>query len=169
MTNTTINDMIETIEHYAQTQPDFPVYNVLGEVHTYADLKADSDSLAAKIDSLGLPAKSPVVVYGGQEYEMLATFVALTKSGHAYIPIDSHSALERVAAIVEVAEPSLIIAIADFPMEVTVPSLNYRQALRKKQLMKSLILSREMIITTSSLPLEQQENPKVFKFPMTIC
>ena len=103
MTNTTINDMIETIEHYAQTQPDFPVYNVLGEVHTYADLKADSDSLAAKIDSLGLAAKSPVVVYGGQEYEMLATFVALTKSGHAYIPIDSHSALERVAAIVEVA------------------------------------------------------------------
>ena len=124
MTNTTINDMIETIEHYAQTQPSFPVYNVLGEVHTYADLKADSDSLAAKIDSLGLPAKSPVVVYGGQEYEMLATFVALTKSGHAYIPIDSHSALERVAAIVEVAEPSLIIAIADFPMEVTVPSLS---------------------------------------------
>ena len=55
MTNTTINDMIETIEHYAQTQPDFPVYNVLGEVHTYADLKADSDSLAAKIDSLGWP------------------------------------------------------------------------------------------------------------------
>ncbi len=37
---------------------------------------------------------SPVVVFGGQKYEMLATFVALTKSGHAYIPIDSH--LERV-------------------------------------------------------------------------
>jgi len=109
--------MIETIEHYAQTQPDFPVYNVLGEVHTYADLKADSDSLAAKIDSLGLPAKSPVVVYGGQEYEMLATFVALTKSGHAYIPIDSHSALERVTAIVEVAQPSLIIAINEFPLK----------------------------------------------------
>ena len=123
MTNTIINDMIETIECYAQTQPDFPVYNVLGEVHTYADLKSDSDSLAAKIDSLGLPEKSPVVVFGGQEYEMLATFVALTKSGHAYIPIDSHSALERVAAIVEVAEPSLIIAIADFPMEVAVSSI----------------------------------------------
>ena len=128
MTNTTINDMIETIEHYAQTQPDFPVYNVLGEVHTYADLKADSDSLAAKIDSLGLAAKSPVVVYGGQEYEMLATFVALTMSGHAYIPIDSHSALERVAAIVEVAEPSLIIAINDFPLaDVTAPIFSAEQ------------------------------------------
>ncbi|WP_373852496.1 D-alanine--poly(phosphoribitol) ligase subunit DltA [Streptococcus anginosus] len=117
--------MIETIEHFAQSQPDFPVYNVLGEVHTYHDLKVDSDSLAAKIDSLALPEKSPVVVFGGQEYDMLATFVALTKSGHAYIPIDSHSALERVTAIVEVAQPSLIIAINDFPLkDVNIPILD---------------------------------------------
>ncbi len=27
-----------------------------------------------------------IVVFGGQEYEMLAATVALTKSGHAYIP-----------------------------------------------------------------------------------
>lgn len=110
MSNKSIVDMIETIEHFAQTQASYPVYNVLGQEHTYGDLKADSDSLATAIDQLGLPEKSPVVVFGGQEYEMLATFVALTKSGHAYIPIDSHSALERVSAIVEVAEPSLIIA-----------------------------------------------------------
>ena len=103
MSNQPIHDMIETIERYAQLQPDYPVYNVLGEEHTYGQLKADSDSLAAHIDQMGLPEKSPVVVFGGQEYEMLATFVALTKSGHAYIPIDSHSALERVSAIVEVA------------------------------------------------------------------
>ncbi len=125
MTNSVINDMIETIEYFAQSQPDFPVYNVLGEVHTYHDLKVDSDSLAAKIDSLALPEKSPVVVFGGQEYDMLATFVALTKSGHAYIPIDSHSALERVTAIVEVAQPSLIIAINEFPLkDVATPVLD---------------------------------------------
>ena len=125
MTNSVINDMIETIERFAQSQPDFPVYNILGEVHTYHDLKVDSDSLAAKIDSLALPEKSPVVVFGGQEYDMLATFVALTKSGHAYIPIDSHSALERVTAIVEVAQPSLIIAINEFPLkDVNIPILD---------------------------------------------
>lgn len=120
--------MIEAIEHFAQVQPDFPVYDILGQVHTYGDLKKDSDSLVAQIDRLGLPDKSPVVVFGGQEYEMLATFVALTKSGHAYIPIDSHSALERVAAIVEVAEPSLIIAINDFPLaDVAAPIFSAEQ------------------------------------------
>ncbi|HGR0466769.1 TPA: AMP-binding protein, partial [Streptococcus pneumoniae] len=128
MSNKPIADMIETIEHFAQTQPSYPVYNVLGQEHTYGDLKADSDSLAAVIDQLGLPEKSPVVVFGGQEYEMLATFVALTKSGHAYIPIDSHSALERVSAILEVAEPSLIIAISAFPLEqVFTPMINLAQ------------------------------------------
>lgn len=128
MSNKVIHDMIEAIEHFAQVQPDFPVYDILGQVHTYGDLKKDSDSLAAHIDRLGLPDKSPVVVFGGQEYEMLATFVALTKSGHAYIPIDSHSALERVAAIMEVAEPSLIIAINDFPLaDVAAPIFSAEQ------------------------------------------
>lgn len=114
-----LHDMIERIEHFAQTQGDFPVYNVLGDVHTYRDLKENSDSLAAYIDFLKLEEKSPVLVFGGQEYDMLATFVALTKSGHAYIPVDQHSALERIEAILEVAEPSLIIAVGDFPLEIT--------------------------------------------------
>ena len=125
MSHRTITDMIETIENFAQSQPSFPVYNVLGEEHSYGDLKANSDSLAAAIDQLGLPEKSPVVVFGGQEYEMLATFVALTKSGHAYIPIDSHSSLERISAIIEVAEPSLIVAISEFPLnQVSTPMMS---------------------------------------------
>nr|WP_245335198.1 D-alanine--poly(phosphoribitol) ligase subunit DltA [Streptococcus oricebi] len=117
--------MIESLEHFAQVQPDYPAYNILGEVHSYGQLKRDSDSLAAQLDSLAIAAKSPVVVFGGQEYEMLATFVALTKSGHAYIPIDSHSALERVSAIIQVAQPSLIIAIQPLPeLELSCPVLD---------------------------------------------
>ncbi len=114
-----LHDMIERIEHFAQVQGDFPVYDILGDVHTYSDLKADSDALATYIDFLKLEEKSPVMVFGGQEYEMLASFVALTKSGHAYIPVDQHSALERIEAILEIAEPSLIIAVGDFPLEIS--------------------------------------------------
>lgn len=124
-----LKDMIERIEYFAKTQADFPVYNILGEEHTYGDLKADSDAFASYIDSMGLPEKSPVLVFGGQEYEMLATFVGLTKSGHAYIPVDQHSALDRIEAIVEIAEPSLIVAIGDFPLDdVTCPVLTLKEA-----------------------------------------
>ena len=47
--------MIETIEHFAQTQPNISCLQCFGaREHTYGDLKADSDSLAAAIDQLGL-------------------------------------------------------------------------------------------------------------------
>ena len=42
MTNTKIKDMIETIEQFAQSQPDFSCLQYFREVHTYGDLKADS-------------------------------------------------------------------------------------------------------------------------------
>ncbi|SUP59098.1 D-alanine--poly(phosphoribitol) ligase subunit 1 [Weissella viridescens] len=54
--------MIQTIDNYAMTQGDRVVYDVLGEQHTYADLKHDSDALAAYIDTLGLADKAPVMV-----------------------------------------------------------------------------------------------------------
>lgn len=108
------------------------------------------------------------MVYGGQEYEMLATFVALTKSGHAYIPIDSHSALERVTAIVEVAEPSLIIAINDFPLEdVQAPILTLDQvttAFESKTSYEVTHPVKGMILITSSLHQELQVSLKGSKF-----
>ncbi len=43
MTNSVINNMIETIERFAQSQPDFPSLQCPpGEAHTYHDLKVDS-------------------------------------------------------------------------------------------------------------------------------
>ncbi|HEK9995637.1 TPA: D-alanine--poly(phosphoribitol) ligase subunit DltA [Streptococcus equi subsp. zooepidemicus] len=113
-----VNDMIETIEYFAQTQPDFPVYDCLGDRCSYGQLKEDSDSIAALIESLKLGEKSPVLVFGAQSYDMLASFVALTKTGHAYIPVDVHSAPERVLSIIETAQPSLIIAIEELPVSI---------------------------------------------------
>ncbi|GFH43208.1 hypothetical protein Hs30E_17590 [Lactococcus hodotermopsidis] len=70
-----ISNMITTLESCAVTQPEQPVYDNLGVKQTYAQLKRDSDAIASYIDSLNLPARSPILVFGGQEYEMLATFV----------------------------------------------------------------------------------------------
>ncbi|MGT2744956.1 D-alanine--poly(phosphoribitol) ligase subunit DltA [Streptococcus phocae subsp. phocae] len=113
-----INDMIERIEYFAKTQPNFPVYDCLGERRSYGQLKEDSDSIACFIDTLELAEKSPVLVFGAQSYDMLATFVALTKTGHAYIPVDVHSATERILSIIEIAKPSLVIAIEALPITI---------------------------------------------------
>lgn len=111
-----INDMIQQVEYFAQIQPDFPVYCIKGASYSYATLKSDSDALAAHLEQLGLTEKSPILVFGGLEYPMLASFLAASKTGHAYIPVDSHSALDRIEAILEVAQPELVISLADFPI-----------------------------------------------------
>ncbi|GFH39758.1 D-alanine--poly(phosphoribitol) ligase subunit DltA [Lactococcus insecticola] len=119
-----IKNMIETITHYVKTQPDAIVYDELGKTHTYADLAHDSDAIAASIIALKLAEKSPVLVFGGQTYEMLATFVALTKSGHAYIPVDASSAVERLTSVLEIAQPAAVIAVSELPIsndDIAVP------------------------------------------------
>lgn len=113
-----IKDMVERIEELAKVQKDFPVYKCMGESYTYGDLKRDSDSIAAFLSDLHLEAKSPVMVFGAQTYDMLATFVALTKAGHAYIPVDVHSAQNRILDIIEIGQPSAIIAIEELPVTV---------------------------------------------------
>ncbi|MDR3191402.1 MAG: D-alanine--poly(phosphoribitol) ligase subunit DltA [Lactobacillaceae bacterium] len=114
-----INNMLTTLEQFATAQGKNIVYDDLFIKHTYADLKRDSDAIAAYIDSLNLTPKAPIVVFGGQEYEMLATFIGLTKAGHAYIPVDANSANERLLSIIEIAQPAAVIAIHDLPLELT--------------------------------------------------
>ncbi|RRK11162.1 D-alanine--poly(phosphoribitol) ligase subunit 1 [Lactiplantibacillus garii] len=113
-----IKDIIKTIDDYARTQPSKVVYDVQGVQHTYADLKAYSDALAAHLDTLDLPAKAPIIVFGGQTFEMIATFLGVVKSGRAYIPIDTHSPNERLTMINEIAQPAAAIAVVDLPTGV---------------------------------------------------
>lgn len=105
-----IRDTIQAIEGFAKSQPDYPVYDILESQATYQQLKEDSDRLAAYLSEQDLSEKFPLVVFGGQDYHMLASFVGMTKSGHASIPIDSHSSHERIKGILEVAQPELIVA-----------------------------------------------------------
>lgn len=109
------NKIITRIEHWAKVAPDRVVYDYLGRENTYGELKQYSDALAAKIKSMNLAKDAPVIVYGGQTFEMVATFMGLIKSGHAYIPVDTHSPNERLAIIKKIAEPAVCIAVDELP------------------------------------------------------
>lgn len=115
-----VSDFIVTLDTYAQTQPQKIVYDILGQTYTYGQLKQDSDSLAAHIDSLKLVDKSPVMVFGGQDYNMLVAFVALSKSGHPYIPVNVNSTTERLTSIIDIAKPSALIAVQSLPIDLNI-------------------------------------------------
>ena len=124
-----IKNVIETIDAIATNQGDHVAYDELGRTHTYADLKAASDRLAAHITNMGLTDKAPIMVYGGQQFEMVASFLGSVKSGHAYVPVDVNSADERLLDILAIGEPALVIAVDDLPIDVTTVPVITRQQL----------------------------------------
>ncbi|WEV54293.1 D-alanine--poly(phosphoribitol) ligase subunit DltA [Leuconostocaceae bacterium ESL0723] len=113
-----VNNIIEQIDQYALTQGDQVAYDELGIEHTYAELKAASDSLAAFLDKQDFPEKAPLMVFGGQQFEMIVAFLAAVKSGHAYIPVDINSADERITDILEIGQPAAILAVDALPIIV---------------------------------------------------
>ena len=110
-----IKDVIKKIDEVAANDPNRIVYDYLGKTNTYDDLKKRSDAWAHKIESLAIPEKSPIMVWGGQTFEMIASFLGCVKSGHAYIPIASYSNAERLTMIQEVSESKIVLAIDKLP------------------------------------------------------
>ncbi|QNQ84399.1 D-alanine--poly(phosphoribitol) ligase subunit DltA [Lactobacillus sp. PV037] len=113
-----IKDVIKTIDEIAIKDPNRIVYDYLGETNTYGDLKKRSDAYAAKLKKMSIPEKAPVMIWGGQNFEMIASFLGAVKAGHAYIPIASYSNSERLTMIQEVSQAPLVIAVDELPIEM---------------------------------------------------
>ncbi|EFG55680.1 D-alanine--poly(phosphoribitol) ligase subunit DltA [Lactobacillus amylolyticus] len=110
-----IKDVIKKIDEIAINEPDREVYDYLGHTNTYGDLKKRSDAWAHKLSSLDIPDKDPIMIWGGQNFEMIASFLGCVKSGHAYIPIASYSNAERLTMIQDVSKAKVVLAIDDLP------------------------------------------------------
>lgn len=110
-----IEDVIKKIEEIAINDPDRVVYDYLGKTNTYGELKKRSDAWAHKILSLDIPKHDPIMIWGGQDFEMIASFLGCVKSGHAYIPIASYSNAERLTMIQEVSQAQAVLAVDELP------------------------------------------------------
>lgn len=110
-----IKDIIKKIDEIATSDPDRIAYDYLGQTNTYGDLKKRSDAWAHKIASLDIPDKAPIMIWGGQNFEMVASFLGCVKSGHAYIPIASYSNAERLTMIQDVSKSVVVLAIDELP------------------------------------------------------
>ncbi|MFD1429643.1 D-alanine--poly(phosphoribitol) ligase subunit DltA [Lacticaseibacillus mingshuiensis] len=115
-----IKNIIDTIDSIAQADPDRPAYNVLGEINTYGELKQASDGVAATLAEKNIPA-GPIMIYCDQSFATIAAMLGAVKSGHAYIPVDTHSPNDRLAMIEEIAQPVYVLALADLPIAMHTP------------------------------------------------
>lgn len=120
-----ITNVINAIDKNSEQTPDRIAYDYLGETHTYHELKCYSDALASKIGQMNLDAQAPIMVFGERSFEMVATFLGIVKSGHAYIPIDQHSPNDRLEMIQEIAKPTACIAVEKLPIQIKgIPVIN---------------------------------------------
>lgn len=120
-------NIVQAIEEWAQKDPERIAYREDDLTYTYGQLAARSDQLAAYLEET-LETRGPIVVYGELEFDMLTAFLAASKTGRAYIPIESTTPKERIELILSVVTPDLIISVADWQgPETMIPMLEINQ------------------------------------------
>lgn len=108
-----MNVIIDRITRMARDEPNKICYKNGDVSATYQQLDQQSNKIAHFIEEKSLPKGSPVIIFGGQQFEMLVMFLGAIKAGHAYIPVDDGSDQERINQINNVAKPSLIFNWSD--------------------------------------------------------
>ncbi|MDT2832318.1 D-alanine--poly(phosphoribitol) ligase subunit DltA [Vagococcus carniphilus] len=110
------NKIVETIKGWSEKKPNNIFFDEGEDSLTYLELENMSNSLASYLEKNEESYKN-IIVYGGQSSRMVISFLACTKSGHGYIPVDGHTPIDRIKMIYEESEASCVIAIDEWPLD----------------------------------------------------
>ncbi len=105
-------DLIDRIDRWGRETPDRAAHISGDRTLTYRELCTRSDALAAWIENHLGENRGPVAVLGHKEPEMLIAFLAVVKSGRAYVPIDTSLPPQRIERIVQTAAAALTLTPA---------------------------------------------------------
>ncbi|WP_328918276.1 amino acid adenylation domain-containing protein [Streptomyces jietaisiensis] len=93
--------------------PEAPAVVFAGTEVTYAELNARANRLARLLIARGVGPESPVAVMVHRSVDLVLGFLAITKAGGAYLPVDPDYPAERVAYVLEDARPALVLTSTD--------------------------------------------------------
>ena len=95
---------------------------------TFAQMDAYSDAIAAcLLARFGAEDRTPVVIYGHKQTEMLPCMYGALKAGRAYVPVDITVPADRVRDILDTVKPKLFIDLADICAGGEIPAELYGQ------------------------------------------
>ncbi|MDR1298959.1 MAG: AMP-binding protein, partial [Oscillospiraceae bacterium] len=89
--------------------------NYGGEALTYSDVAERARRLAAYISGACGADKSPVIIYGHKDIDIIPCMLGVSLSGRAYAPIDTSFPEARLDAIIGQLRPKLVIDFAGKP------------------------------------------------------
>lgn len=108
-------------EHLALRDP--------GQHMSYAELHARSNQLAHYLCTRGIGREDRVALYLDRSANMVMAMLAVLKSGAAFVPLDVHQPAHRSLAILQQAQPRVVLTGADgaAPALASMESLDLRQ------------------------------------------
>lgn len=113
-------NIIEKIDYYGNTCKNKKAHINSNGFMTYEELSHKSNALASYIIEKFGRDKTPIMVLGHKQHEMLISFLACVKAGHAYIPVDSSFPDQRIKDIAEGSKTKLVLNVEDKDVELKV-------------------------------------------------
>ena len=99
----------ELIEAQLERTPDNVALTFESEQFTYAELNVRANQLAHRLRKLGVGPEVLVAVCAERSVEMVVGLLGIMKAGGAYVPIDPEYPRQRLAVMLEDAEPSVLL------------------------------------------------------------
>lgn len=100
--------MLESILKNLKNCKNIECYEINNEIYTYEQLYQYTCNIYEYIIKNN-KGRTPVVVYGHKDIYMIASFLACSFAGIAYVPIDKSIPLKRKDEIIEEIKPNIII------------------------------------------------------------
>lgn len=96
-------------EEQAERTPELIAVTYEDQSLTYAELNGRANQLARYLRKKGVTADQLVGICVERSLEMLVGLLAILKAGAAYVPLDPHYPVERLAYMLEDAAPRLVL------------------------------------------------------------
>jgi len=120
------NRVHELFEQQVEKTPDAIALVCEGEQIDYRELNRRANQLAWHLKHQSVKPETVIGVYLERSIEMVVTFLAVLKSGGAYLPLDPSYSSERLAIMVEDSRAEMIISqmkMPKIPAQVTVKQI----------------------------------------------
>ncbi len=105
--------LTELIERGMAATPDAPALRFDGAELSYAELDRRTAALAVSLQARGVGAEVIVAVALPRSLELVIALVAVLRAGGAYLPLDLEHPTDRIATILDLAKPAVVLARND--------------------------------------------------------
>ncbi|MEU7688812.1 AMP-binding protein, partial [Streptomyces spectabilis] len=113
--------LTELFAAQAARTPDATAVTFGGTEWSYAELDARANRLARLLISRGVGAESLVAVCMERSADLVVALLAVLKAGGAYVPIDPEYPADRIAYVLEDAQP--VLALTSTAVQSAVPTV----------------------------------------------